>query len=79
MDESEKVVYIIRKSEIGIYAFAVENYEKKDYLSVLRDIVSEEILVFNTKREAIDFLYETFEEKEILEQQGRVKGKYYFS
>lgn len=79
MEETEKIIFIIRKKEDGVYAFEVEDYEKEEYLSVLRDIVSEEILVFNTKREAIDFLYETFEEKEILEQQRRVKGKYYFS
>lgn len=79
MDESEKVIYIIRKKEDGVYAFEVEDHEKEEYLSVLRDIASEEILTFDTKREAIDFLYRTFEEEEIIEQQRRVKGKYYFN
>ena len=79
MDESEKVVYIIRKKEDGVYAFEVEDCEKEEYLSVLRKVASEEILTFDTKREAIDFLYRTFEEEEIIEQQRRVKGKYYFN
>lgn len=78
MDETEKIIFIIRKKENGVYAFEVEDYEKEEYLSVLRDVASEEILIFDTKREAIDFLYETFEEEEIIEQQRRVKGKYYF-
>ena len=79
MDKSEKIVFIIRKKEDGVYAFEVEDYEKDEYLSVLRKVASEEILAFDTKREAIDFLYETFEEEEIIEQQRRVKGKYYFN
>lgn len=78
MDETEKIIFIIRKKEDGVYAFEVEDYEKEEYLSVLRDVASEEILTFDTKREAIDFLYRTFEEEEIIEQQRRVKGKYYF-
>ena len=79
MDKSEKIVFIIRKTEDGVYAFEVEDYEKDEYLSVLRKVASEEILTFDTKREAIDFLYETFKEEEIIEQQRRVKGKYYFN
>lgn len=79
MDETEKIIFIIRKKEDGVYAFEVEDYEKEEYLSVLRDVASEEILTFDTKREAIDFLYETFEEEDIIEQQRRIKGKYYFN
>lgn len=78
MDETEKIIFIIRKKEDGVYAFEVEDYEKEEYLNVLRDVASEEILTFDTKREAIDFLYETFEEEDIIEQQRRIKGKYYF-
>lgn len=81
----ENYIYIIQKSvatqksEQGLYARGVNSYEREDYKNVLKEVHTGKVLTFDTKKEAIDFLYENFEEEEILEEQRRIKGKYYFS
>ena len=79
----ENYVYIIQEYDTiqkeRLYARRVKSYEREDYSNVLKKVSTGKVLTFDTKKEAIDFLYENFEEKEILEEQRRVKGKYYFN
>lgn len=79
----ENYVYIIQKQSTiqkeRIYAREVNSYATESYSNVLKKVSTGKVLTFDTRKEAIDFLYENFEEEEILEEQRRIKGKYYFN